>query len=472
MQKRISVLAAVLLGAGLIAGCRAAEEIDFGPFFLKDRDIYGHQRWRALGPLLESRRAEDGNELLALRPFYSYAFNAAENIYRRQILYPVWLAKGQNDEHQWAFLLLFRYHDFDDGDPEAKYRLWLLPFYFQGRDIDGVPYLAIFPFAGSIREILGFNEIRFAMFPLTLYTRVDDVKTIAFLWPLISQQTGGDKERLNFFPFYGYSRLRQESEKRYFLWPFWTDARYHRPLSPGHSFVFFPFFGRVDTENQKSLMILPPLFRFSRGAQMDLVYCPWPIVQYSSGEINKLYFWPIWGRKSRDTSYYSFLLWPLCVRYRQQAPFYEHARFMFFPFVYSSSTRGSFDDPQRKLDEPRETLKIWPFFSYARDRDERRFTMLSLFPFRDYDAIERNYGALWTLYSHTACAGQTEDELLWGLARLRNSASETRFSLFPLISVSREKASGRFDWSLFKGLIAREKAGAQRKIRLLYFIRF
>ena len=52
------------------------------------------------------------------------------------------------------------------------------------------------------------------------------------------------------------------------------------------------------------------------------------------------------------------------------------------------------------------------------------------------------------------------------------SENEERFSLFPLISVGREKKSGEFNWSLLKGLIAREKTGGKRKFRLLYFIKF
>ena len=124
------------------------------------------------------------------------------------------------------------------------------------------------------------------------------------------------------------------------------------------------------------------------------------------------------------------------------------------------------------MDQPRKTLKIWPLFSYARDTDAKRFSMLSLFPYRDYDAIERNYGALWTIYTHSSFKDRREDELLWGLVRLRQSEKGEKFSLFPLISVEREKESGEFNWSLLKGLIAREKTGTKRQFRLLYFIRF
>jgi len=159
-------------------------------------------------------------------------------------------------------------------------------------------------------------------------------------------------------------------------------------------------------------------------------------------------------------------------RFEHTAPFYEHIRFMFFPILYSTSTKGSFDKPERTMDQPRKTLKIWPLFSYARDTDKSRFAMLSLFPYRDYDAIERNYGPFWTIYTHSSFKDKREDELLWGLIKYQESKSERKFSLFPLISVGRENESGEFHWSFLKGLIAREKTGAKRSFRLLYFIRF
>ena len=447
-------------------------EIDFAPLFQKGKDIYGNARWRALGPLFESRRTEKGDKMVALRPFYSYIFDSAENLYRRQVLYPVWMEKGIDAGRDVHFALLFSYHDFDVNDPDSKYRLWLVPIYFQGRDIEGVPYLAIFPLAGSIREFLVFDEVRFAFFPFTFFTRVNDVKTTSVLWPIMSRTTGGGNDRLNVFPLFGYSKLREEIVKRYILWPIWTYAHYERPESPGYGYVVFPFYGRVNLENQQSVMFVPPLFRFAHGGDSTMVHSPWPFIQYRSGSSNKLYFWPLWGHSGRDTSTYSFFLWPLGSRYGHKAPFYEHTRFMFVPFMYSTSTRGSFDKPGRKMDEPLKTLKVWPLFSYVRDTDKSRFAMLSLFPYRDYDAIERNYGALWTIYTHSSYKGETEDELFWGLIRLRQSKKENRFSLFPLISVGREKESGEFNWSFLKGLIAREKTGAKRSFRLLYFIKF
>ncbi len=184
------ILAALLVNP-VLSSFASEDEIDFAPFFQKGTDIYGNARWRALGPLLESRKTDKGDTLLAVRPLYSHVFDPAENLYRSQVLYPVWMSKGNGTELDCHFLLLFSYHDFDINDPYSKYRLWLIPFYFQGRSMDGVPYLAIFPLAGSIREFLVFDEFRFALFPFTLWTRVNDVKTTSVLWPILSRKTGG-----------------------------------------------------------------------------------------------------------------------------------------------------------------------------------------------------------------------------------------------------------------------------------------
>ena len=477
MKSRVLGLIALFCSAALPCCALAEDGVDFAPFYESGTDVFGNRRWRALGPILESRQSEKGNELFAIRPLYSFMSDPAENLYRRQVLYPLLMAKGIGSEWDWHFALLFSYHDFDVNDPFSKYRLWLVPVYFQGRDAEGVPYMAIFPFAGSIREFIVFDEVRFAMFPLAFYTRVNDVKTTSMAWPFFSRTTGGGNDRLVAFPFYGRSRLREESDKYFVLWPFWTHARYSLPQSPGSAWIAFPFYGQVSLENQHSCMFVPPLFRYARGVDREgvektMIHWPWPFIQYASGPVNKLYFWPLWGRSQRDTNKTEFFMWPLAFHYSREAPFYAYDRYVLFPVFYATSTRGSFDDPERKMDQPRRTVKVWPLFSNVSDADRSRFAMLSLFPYRDYDAIERNYGALWTLFTYSVAADRREAELLWGLARYRESAEERKFSLFPLVSVARENRSGHFHWSFLKGLIAREKAGDERRFRLLYFITF
>lgn len=471
--KPLLLCAAAVLSLAAGHACRAApEEIDCGLFYRRDTDVYGNERRKALGPLFESRRSPAGDRLWALRPMYSYMLDARDSLWRCQMLYPALMAKGKDAEWDGHFLLLLSYHDFDVNNPRSKYRLWLVPVYFQGRDMHGANYAAVFPLFGSIREFLVFDEIRFALFPVAVQTRTDDVKTTAALWPIISRTTGGGNDRLSVFPLYGYSRLREESDKYYLLWPFWTHARYAPPQSPGYGYVLFPVYGRVKLENQESLMLAPPLFRFAESEKQNLVYCPWPFLQFSSGEVEKSYVWPLWGKKRRGPTASSFCLWPLYNRYEQGGGLYEHTRTMLFPFVYATSTRGPFDNPARTMQNEKKTLKIWPLFSYTRDADELRLAVPSLFPYRDYDAIDRNYSALWTVFSRQRYKDRAENELLWGLARYRRWEGGSRFSLFPFLSLEKGGDSRHFNWSLLGGLMAHEKAGGKQSFRLLYFFKF
>jgi len=91
----------------------------------------------------------------------------------------------------------------------------------------------------------------------------------------------------------------------------------------------------------------------------------------------------------------------------------------------------------------------------------------------DYEYVERNYAALWTLYSHASCGSVKEDELLWGLFRWRRSAGGPKhLSVFPLFAVDRAAGGAGGSWSLLKGLVGYERAGEKKTFRVLYFLKF
>ncbi len=118
-------------------------------------------------------------------------------------------------------------------------------------------------------------------------------------------------------------------------------------------------------------------------------------------------------------------------------------------------------------------LKVWPVVSSQSAPDRFHLRVLSRFPFMDYESVERNYAALWTLYSHASCGGVKEDELLWGLLRWRRAeAGQTHLSVFPLFAVDRAADGGGGSWSLLKGLVGYERAGEKKTFRVLYFLNF
>ncbi|MBI2437300.1 MAG: hypothetical protein HYV36_00590 [Lentisphaerae bacterium] len=455
----------------------ATADMDFAPLFSRDTDIAGQTRWRALGPLLEWKQSTTGETFWAAHPLYSSIETPGRPAQpkRREVnlLWPIWINKQTDNQSTWQFGVLIYGHDYDVADPSGRYQFAVFPFYVQGRTKDGIPYLALVPLGGVIHDFLGRDRISFFLFPLTYADQVNEVKTRAWLWPMVSSTWGGGHERFRVFPFYGVTRLRMDYEKRFILWPVWSSAEYWHPNSAGSGYVLFPLLGHLKLTDQESWLVLPPLMRFSKGAKKSEVNCPWPLFQWSSGEVRRLYFWPLWGKKSMAGNDSAFVLWPLYLQARRYNARAESTRTMLLPIIYYTSERKLSPETQEKSPVVARTLKVWPLFSSRSGPEGFRLNALSLFPYMDYDPIERNYAPLWTLYSHAALGAVKEDELLWGLFRWRRAASgQAHLSLFPLLAVDRAPGGAGGEWSVLKGLLGYERAGAKKTIQVLYFLKF
>lgn len=458
----------------LVCGSFAASaDIDFAPLFSIDRDVSGAGRIRALGPLFEFTSAADDKEMWAVRPLTSFESFGVNHKTQRNVLWPVWMGESFQDEYQWYIMFLINWLNYDINDPASRYRFWMLPFYIQGRDAHGENYLAVFPVGGKVNEFLGRDKIWFVLFPLALYSSVNDVETRSYLWPVFSRTTGRGNDRFRVFPVYGYARLRQDYMKKFIMWPIWTAAEYRYAGSSGFAYVFFPFYGRVHLENQDSWMVVPPFFRFAKGDKGGMIHCPWPFFQRRWGETNLFYIWPLFGRKQFEYITRYFFLWPitsLTVRKHENT---EHTRFLLMPFITSQSkTVKNAGKPDAETVEKR-FFKFWPLISYDRAGDSLEVRVPNLWPFKDFRAITRNYAPLWTLYSRDRQNGVTEDELLWGLFKYRRGKDAgVKISLFPFISVEKNTITDSSEWSVLKGLFGCKRLADKRRFRFLYFFSF
>ena len=464
------VVFAVFSLAAMLAG---AADIDLAPLFSRDTDVFGQSRWRALGPLLEWNQAPSGQVFWAAHPLYSSVDDPTHKRHEDNLLWPVWTNKRIDDQSMWQFMVLLYWNDYDVTDPVGRYRFCLFPLYFQGRGLDGKPYLAVVPLGGVIRDFLGWDETWFVLFPLMMYNRTNAAETRSWLWPIVSYTWGGGHDRFRVFPVYGITRFRMDYEKRFILWPFWSSVKYNYPQASGSGYVLFPLVGHLKLTDQETWMVLPPFTRFSKGTQKSEVNCPWPLFQWSAGKVNKLYFWPLWGQKSLEGNDSAFVLWPLYRQARRYGPLEERVRIMLMPIMYYTSEHKPSREAPGKWDMVSRSLKVWPLFSSQSAPDRFHLRVLSLFPFMDYEYIDRNYAALWTLYSHSSCGNVKEDELLWGLFRWRRAEDGPKhISVFPLFAVDRAAGDAGGSWSLLKGLVGYERAGEKKTFRILYFLKF
>ncbi|HMO51579.1 MAG TPA: hypothetical protein PKE26_01765 [Kiritimatiellia bacterium] len=458
---------------------RRRSGFDFGPFISRHQDVNGDWRLKILGPLYEQAESGDGMRLDAVRPLYSTVEDPTRDRALTDVVWPLATSRTVRDENQWRYLFFFGFNH-TTNDPGQRYRTWLIPFYFQGRDAEGKTYRALFPVGGTIKDFVGRDEISFVLFPLYSTSALNDLSTVNVLWPFISR-TRSERDhiyRARVFPFYGVNRHRDKFDKRFILWPIYTEVHYQYPKGHGKGHMVFPLYGRLDLDTEKTWWVVPPLVRFTRGENMNITYAPWPFYQRRVGAgIDQRYLWPLWGKKVIDDLDTRFYLWPIFWTERDRRPGQTVERVLVVPFFSHTAVRAD-TSGATAADAPPEVLarrhKFWPLYSYRRVEEASHLRLVELWPFADTPSVERNWAPLWSLYTRSARGADVDHEALWGVFRHQRRGDDYRYvSLFPLVDVTREEAASESvrSWNLLKGLVGYERKGSRKSIRLLYFVR-
>lgn len=414
--------------------------------------LLGFGAFADLYPFYANLQAEEGS-FFAVRPFYSKTEMEEGAI--QDYLWPLYSRKSFKNEETSRALLFWWTHNFEANAQSPRDRNWLLPLYFQGQDINGEDYFALFPLGGTIHEFLGRDKIMFVLFPMFGESQINDVKTTSVLWPIYSHTRGDGIQRDRIFPIVGKSVLENKYEKKFVLWPFWTSAEYFYPGDSGKSWILFPICGRSNMEKESTWWVIPPLFRFTDGEREDCLLCPWPFVQKTkSDQLDKFYIWPLWGRKQAANGRIdrTFVLWPFLWSEDIQQENLSVTRKLALPFFYSQSKKLREPEvPEEKWEEVSNGWKIWPLMSWQRAGDQSRFRMLELWPLNTAP-IERNWAPLWTLYKRTNDDGLVKKDLLWFIWH-----SE------------KEPERERSEWSLLKGLLGYKKDTDSKQLKLFWF---
>lgn len=459
------VLASVLLFPGGVY----ANGDDWGPLFYKGENLQDGTVTRACGPIVESSQKSDGDSLFALRPFYSLYRTPERERWQCDLLWPAGVVRGFKQELSWRFLIAMG-TDFDTTDPESRYRTWLLPIYFQGRDAEGEDYWAIFPLGGSVHEFLIQDRIDFFLFPLWMKHSINDIETENWLFPIIAKTKGPGVQGFRIFPFYGINEREGVHRKRFIMWPFWTEAHWLREGETGYGYILFPFWGHTSTELEETWYVLPPFFRFTSGCKRDLTYAPWPFYQRIKGNnLDRLYLWPIWGWTKRVGCSKTFYLWPLIWHEHSESAGSFIDRKMVLPFYYEFEQGGGGEN--RNPDSGSHYLKLWPLFSRSEANGDKQFRTLALWPGKNPDPVDRDWAPLWNLYWQKSNPNAFQGELLWGICRYqRRGERQKSFTLFPLFSWDRK--NGDKSWSFLNGLAGFQKNGKNSTWRFLYIFEF
>lgn len=461
---------AVASAIGLPAILRGeADDINLGPLYTRDTTITGEKRVRILGPLFEQRTAPDGRVVKSLRPVFTRSVEADGKDSRTDLFWPLATAVTRGDEVTSRFATMY-YSNFDKSNPMARWRLWVLPFLFMGRDTAGQGYFGVFPLGGRICEVLMFEKAEFLLFPLYAHTIRGREETTDILWPLISQTKGYGVKRARFFPFYGRTVRPGISESMFLLWPILTWARYVKPGQEGGGFVLFPFIGRIYRKDSKAWLLFPPLIRWTEGERLREINAPWPIFQYSKGRANRFYIWPLAGVKQEPGMKDGFLFWPFISSSHHEKGGETVDRLSVLPFLQYAKTTKTIGPTNAPVTETlKKSLKLWPLLSSRTLGATNTVKIPALWPSLDVAPIENTYEPVWTLFSRTDTADSSDSELLWGVIRRRTGPVEASSTIFPLVSWKRTKGEVETqDWSFLLGLIGYRKEGDAGSLRLFF----
>ena len=399
-------------------------------------------------PLYENTKNTNGASFFAIRPFFSYSKNPEAERWRKDFLWPIYVRKGFQDEFYARFLFFGYSQNFSEEN--NRYRNWIIPIYFQGKDEKGKGYFAIFPLGGTIREILGRDKVSFFLFPLYAQSQIKDIHSKVILWPIYARAKGGRVDRFRVWPFYGRSTLEDQFIKKFILWPFYSSVKYTNKDNPGSGFMLFPLYGKTKTKKAVNYWWIPPFFHYVKSDDQTLLHLPWPFIQIADGTLYKRIYWPIYGKRHIGDLTIQYMFWPIFWNNTTRYLYYEqHRRYILPIFEYCSKTATKRNHKHEEGEVFSRYWKLWPLMSWERNDQGSRFRMLEFWPLHNTPGIERNWAPWWTLYRREAHNGVIEHHVIWGLYRQTRSEDS-------------------FEWSLLKGLIGYKRTPNSHQVRFLF----
>ena len=375
--------------------------------------------------------------------------------------------------------------DFPDSDgPGRDEDISLWPFFLWGSgDAEDDDYLAVAPFGGTTRGLLGKEQITWFGFPYPLYAAVTDrsYRSHHVLFPLINWVDGPRNSGFRFFPFFGhYERTTQRGdpvyEKTWVLWPLlsWATTGLNEE-QPTHSFFLFPLYGHIRGPSVRSYTFLWPFFKYEeklgpparrQGLEGHLagdplepevlrweLRAPFPFVTIAGGKDQlQLDLWPLIGYRERPGYTRHFLLWPFW-RYEDLDGGDKHFTGQWLlPLFW----RTLWTDHQAGTTEHR--WRLYPLVHY---RNTHAGVVDVAFPslfWLDDAGFERTLGALTRVFRyHRDADGGTEHQALLGLFSYRD------------LPATRDRAAySRL--SLLFGLLQYRNLGGEHGLRLLWLL--
>ncbi len=400
MRPRLSALIILLLCVpwGQPAG---AARINLSPVFFYESSDDAYTATMA-GPILEF-----SSERKAVRPLY---YQDEQHL---DILYPL----SQSSENKTVFFPL--YSSVDEKD--QRYRNLFPFFYGSYKDRS---YGGIFPLYGTFYHRFGYDEIRFALWPVYSSTAHTDTRTYHVLWPIFSYSRN---RTFKIFPLYGYEKSVDE-HKDFVLWPIFLRTRGQRNMDAA-----LPLFLYARGDTFKNISVIWPLFTYNRdsAAGHTSIDAPWPLVRYATGGYEETRIFPLYRKKLIAPTYsVETILWPM---YRKELNYDgagELIRDRTSILILSNTTHAV-----SPLGEERRSVTCWPVWHHSATSRESSWYVPWILPFQA-EAYKRTWQPLLTLARGERSEAEDTElvDILWHTIFYRRDGDFSRFSLSLLFS--------------------------------------
>ncbi|MDX1957542.1 MAG: hypothetical protein SFU98_03160 [Leptospiraceae bacterium] len=426
---------------------------------------------------LYEKETTNGQTQVIFRPFFS---NYKEKFSSHELttsIYPLYY-KERTMYWSRSTLLLFFTQDstkHEDTGDDTDLNLSLLFLKGDG-GVERDRYYGFFPFYGSFRSRLGWDEIYFFMFPIYTSWRYKDFKARSVLWPLTVYGSSETRSEFRIFPFYTRKSHIGKYERYNILWPFISFGKDFLDKKEPVSFSFFwLLFAHKKSlyGNMRSYSIFPILGSMSLASygyddrkaetNFSLFFFLYQYSYSNDKDMRKHIFFPFYGYSRFASKEFRFI-----------TPFYLHSNsdtygvrsnsYYLFPPIFHYSKEEFIKEERTEV-----YYKFWPFFKWHKDSEGTITTnMFSLFPVRS-DVFELVWDPIWSIFEYKKSVnGETKISALFRLYTQRTAKNEFHFYV-PLI-LDFSNTEDYHEWNILYGLIGRRKTLEESKIKLLWFI--
>ncbi|MCH2113039.1 MAG: hypothetical protein MK213_09295 [Planctomycetes bacterium] len=209
----------------LATGCASPHsEIHLGPLY-SSHSIPGFSRTETAAGLIRKERFENATTWAVNPLFWRRTLDSGHQV--TDFLYPLGRSTYDPVRPQTSTRILpFLWYDREmkaNGIEEVDW--FVFPFVGGSASDGSESSFGVFPFYGDLRGFMSWDRLEWILFPFWVRTSQSGRQHTNFLWPVFGKRSGAGSSGWHAFPFYGTNSLEGKYERRYILWPFWTEAK-------------------------------------------------------------------------------------------------------------------------------------------------------------------------------------------------------------------------------------------------------